>query len=67
MRNMISAMCYTEKATGKSYLAYVSYDTIDNVKKEADRLNNERPSHLRTFEPARCDERIYWAQEQEEF
>ena len=67
MRNTVSAMCYTDKITGKTFLAYISYNTLAEVQKEAKRINQEKPERLRTGEPAKCDKRIYWAQEQEEF
>lgn len=64
---MIRAMCYKEIKTGETYLAYVSDSPLAKVQKDADRINTEKPERLWNRMPALCDERIYFAQEQEEF
>lgn len=63
---MIRAMCYKE-TTGETYLAYISNAPLAKVQQDADRLNQEKPEKLWNGMPALCDERFYYAQEQEEF
>lgn len=64
---MVRTMCYTENTTGKTYLAYISYDTLENLQKEAEKINTTKPEKLWNGELAYCDERTYFADEQEEF
>ena len=65
---MITVICYKEKKTGNTYLAYYDWaHTLEEGKEVAKKINEEKPLRLPTGELARCEEREYYASEQEPF
>ncbi len=66
-RAMVRAMCYRVNTTGKIYLAYISYESLEAVQAQAEKINAEQPEKLWNGDLAKCDERTYFATEQEKF
>lgn len=64
----IRTMCYRGHNGGPAFLAYISYQSVEEVQAEADRINKEKPEKLWNGELAHCDKRFYFCGgEQEEF
>ena len=63
---MATVVCYKDNKTGEEYLSYYTYKTPEEAKKEVDKINKEKPEKLWNGEPAFCDERTYFVDEQEE-
>lgn len=61
---MSIVVCYEEKSTGKTYLAYYTFKSIKEAQKEIDKINAEKPEKLWNGELAKCDERTYFVTEQ---
>ena len=50
-----------------TFLAYYTYKTREEAQKEVDEINTTKPEKLWNGELAKCDERIYFVDEQELF
>ena len=50
-----------------TFLAYYTCKTREEVQKEVDEINTTKPKKLWNGELAKCDERIYFVDEQELF
>ena len=65
---MFTVICYKEKKTGDTYLAYYDYaHTLEEGKAIAEAINRDKPERLTTGQLAKCDEREYFASQQEPF
>lgn len=52
--------------TRSEFLAYYFNGTREEAEEEVRRINTEKPERLYNGEPAECDERVYYVDEQEE-
>lgn len=50
-----------------TFLAYYTYKTREEAQKEVDEINTTKPEKLWNGELAKCNERIYFVDEQELF
>lgn len=58
-------ICYREKSTGNTFLAYYTYKDMEEAQKEAEEINRTKPEKLFNGLPANCDKFEYFASEQE--
>lgn len=63
---MATVVCYKDNKTGEEYLSYYTYKSPKEAQEEVDKINEEKPEKLWNGEPALCDERTYFVDEQEE-
>lgn len=76
--NMVTVICYKQNVptvynkgtkwekTCDTFLAYQTYKTLEEAQRECDEMNANKPERLFNGQLAKCDERVYFAQVQEE-